>query len=117
MAELARFLERRIEELNISEHEAARRWNIPQPTLRKILRNPDRIPKLPTLKRLAEGMGEQIDKLAALAGFPAEDMPQHEEALLGLTEEQIAWWLTIPPTRRSALLDALRQLYEDDRGR
>jgi transcriptional regulator with XRE-family HTH domain len=117
MAELAGFLERRITELRISEREAARRWGISQPTLNKILNNPDLVPDLRTLERLARGMGMALTKLIALCGFTLEELAAGDRALLGLSDEQIAWWLSLPPNRRAQLLDALRQLHPADEGR
>jgi transcriptional regulator with XRE-family HTH domain len=117
MAELAGFLERRITELGISEREAARRWGLSQPTLNKILNNPNLVPDLRTLERLARGTGMALSKLIALCGFTLEELASGDQALIGLSDDQIAWWLSLPPSRRAQLLDALRQLHPTDEDR
>jgi hypothetical protein len=110
-SELAAFILRYIEDHDISVREASRRWGMPHATLVKILNNPERVPDLHTLKKVAEGTGEALSKLITLCGFALGDTPISEGALVGLTDEQITWWLSIPPSRRADLLEALQRLY------
>ncbi len=111
MGELAGFLEREFARRQWSDRRAARELGIDKSTLGKILNNPEQVPDLRTLKKLAEGLNVAIGRLVALAGFPL-GAGVSEEAMLGLSDEQIAWWLSIPPSRRADLLGALQRLYE-----
>jgi transcriptional regulator with XRE-family HTH domain len=113
MADLAGFLEREFSRRQWSIRKAEAALGIDKSTLGKILNDRDQIPRLPTLKKLADGLGITLGKLIAEAGFIIGDDPRAEQMLLGLTDEQIEWWLNLPPSRRAMLLDALQRLYPD----
>lgn len=116
-SELAAFLEREFERREWSQRRAATELGIDKSTLGKIMNNPEQIPDLRTLRKLAEGLGVGLGKLIALCGFALGTTTLSDDALVGLTDEQINWWLSIPPSRRAGLLDALQRLYGDDEDR
>ncbi len=111
MSELAAYIDRYLHDHDISAREAARRWGLSHVTLGKLFSNPDQVPDLRTLKKLAEGMSVTLGNLVALCGFSLGEGRPSDQALVGLTDDQVEWWLSIPPSRRADLLDALQRLH------
>lgn len=111
MADLGTFLRREFARRGWSVRKAARETGIDRSTLGKLMRNPEQEPHPATLRQLADGLGMTIARLAVEAGYALGDNPEAEGMLAGLSDEQIAWWLSIPPPARADLMAALQRLY------
>lgn len=111
MADLGGFLAREFARRGWSVRRAARELNIDRSTLGKLLRNPEQEPHPTTLRQLADGLGMTIARLHCEAGYALGDNPKAEQMIAGLSDEQIGWWLSIPPSARADLMAALQRLY------
>lgn len=111
MADLGDFLAREFARRGWSVRQAARELGIDRSTLGKILRNPKQEPHPATLRLLADGLGMSVARLAIEAGYALGDNPEAEQMVMGLSDEQIAWWISIHPSDRADLMSALQRLY------
>lgn len=88
-AALAQFLERVVEQrYDGNQREAARRMGVPVQTLNDLIINPEKVPNLLTLRKIANGVGVSIVTLIDLAGFgPVEEEAIRIVVSMGLLEE------------------------------
>lgn len=111
MHNLPAFLAREFARRGWSMRRAAREIGMDKSTLGKLMRNPEQAPRPETLRVLAAGLGTTIGRLLVEAGYALGDNPEAEQMMMGLSDAQIAWWLSVPPAARADLLAALQQLY------
>jgi transcriptional regulator with XRE-family HTH domain len=93
----------------MSQRAAARTVGLPYTTLHGILAS-SRVPELPTLQKIAEGLKLPLARLQELAGFSLTGDNPKDDPLYGLTEEHRDMLRRLSPERKRALIDIVRQM-------
>lgn len=105
--ELGQYLQRELSQRGMSIRRAAVAVGLSYGTLYGVMRG-EGVPELPTLRKISEGLGVPLRRLQELAGYGPEAMGPVEDALRGLTDEQINLLRRLPPDRKRALIDLIR---------
>ena len=106
-AALSDFLKHELEKRGWTRREAADKFGISPTALTMLINIPDRIPDLPTLRGIANGLKEPLARLLALAGYPVE-----RDALTPstLTPDEEAFISRLTPEQRRLALALVRQM-------
>lgn len=116
---LAGVIERHISGNGWSIRDAARQWGMNDSTIGKILNDPARIPRPPTMRKLASGMGLSIQRLYALCGIAdsveVEDADRDlvRAAIYGMTAADLDLLSRMNPEQKAAMLASARALLLD----
>jgi transcriptional regulator with XRE-family HTH domain len=91
--ELASYLKRELAQRGWSEREAARRMEMSYRSLNAIIKDPERLPELDTLGRIAKGLGVPLRRLIEACGFGIENHNQDAQPapIRRLTDEDRAF--------------------------
>lgn len=108
MNDLGRYLQTEIDARGWSIRAASRQMGMSFATLHGVL-NGSGVPELPTLRKIAEGLGVPLRRLQELAGFAPEGDNPADDPLYGLTDDQRDMLRRLSPERKRALIDLLRQ--------
>lgn len=110
MPKLSSFLKRQIEDhYENSQRAAARAWGVPWRSLNAIIKDPERVPELSTLQKIAQGLGVPLRMLVELCGYQVEDAVVDD---MGLTAEERASIANLPPEQKATVLRLARQLLQ-----
>lgn len=109
MSDLGEYLQREISQRGWSRRKAAAQIGLSYGTLYGVLSGAG-VPELPTLKKIAEGLGVPLRRLQELAGFVFEEMEPKADPLYGLTDEQRDFLRGLSPEQKSAVIDLARRM-------
>ncbi len=106
-AALSEFLKHELDKRGWSRREAADKFGISPTALTMLINIPDRIPDLPTLRGIADGLKQPLARLLELAGYPVE-----RDALTpsSLTPKEEAFIARLSPEQRRLALEIVRQM-------
>ncbi len=104
---LSDYLKHELDKRGWTRREAADKFGISATALTMLINIPERVPDLPTLRGIADGLKEPLARLLDLAGYPVE-----REALTpsSLTPEEEAFINRLTPQQRRLALDVVRQM-------
>lgn len=106
MSDLGRFIEQYIQRRGWTRRQAAINWGYKDSSvLDKIINDPNRVPELSTLDRLARNMGVPLARLLEKVGYPVETDTLHR--ISDATREYLN---SLTPDELDDLVEAARRL-------
>ncbi len=102
------YLKREIEARKWNRRTAEQELGVSQSTISDLI-NTERMPDLPTLKKIATKLGVSFAKLLDLAGFPVEATLSSR-----LTDEEEDMIARLDPKQRAAMIEIVRQMLRDE---
>lgn len=111
-SELATYLRREFAQRGWSQRRAALELGMSVSTLNNILNRPGREPTRMNLHKIAEGLRLPLRRVLELAGMAPGEAELDELALRGLSDDQRAFLRSLPPDKKSAVIDLVRRAIE-----